>query len=412
MDKPVIAYLASEYPALSHTFIFREVQALRERGFSIATASINPPKALERMTIAEQDEAASTLVIKKASMGLLLRSFTSLAFHRPGGFGRICRRTFSAPLRERAGWRMAFFYGVEAVVLAAWMRERGIGHVHVHFANPAATVAWVAAADPAVSYSLSVHGPNVFDDVRLSLLPEKLQGARFVRCISHFCRSQVLRWLPPGQWGKTSIVRCGVDMERFQFRPIPENAVPEILCVGRLVPEKGQHVLVSACAQLKAARKPFHLTFVGDGPDRASLERQVSELGLGGEITFAGAVGQDAVHPFYNRADIFALASFAEGLPVVLMEAMAKGIPCVSTRIAAIPELIEHERTGLAVAPGDETGLANALQRLLEEPGLRRQLGAAGRMAVAGQHDIAQCGNGMEALFIRFWGTKPEHVGC
>ena len=265
-----------------------------------------------------------------------------------------------------------------------------MAHVHVHFANPAATVAMIAAAHGSVHYSLSVHGPDVFYNVNPMLLAEKVKRARAVRCISYYCRSQLMRLVSHDLWTKFHIVRCGIDPDRFAPRPDPENEISEILCLGRLVPAKGQHILLEACGALGQRKVPFHLTFVGGGQDRDSLEALAHRLEIADRVEFTGPVGQDAVHEYYDRADLFVLASFAEGVPVVLMEAMAKEVVAVSTRITGIPELIEDGVDGVLVAPSHAEGLADKLQELIENPDLRRRLGAKGRAKVMERYDLGR----------------------
>jgi glycosyltransferase involved in cell wall biosynthesis len=197
-----------------------------------------------------------------------------------------------------------------------------------------------------------------------------------------------MRLVPASHWPRFHIIRCGIEPGRFSPRPEPHNPVPRILCVGRLVPAKGQHVLVEACQLLFEKKIPFHLTLVGDGPDRDHLVKRVAELGLTGCIRFTGAVGQNRVLEYYRSADIFVLASFAEGLPVVLMEAMSMEIPCVTTWITGVPELITHDIDGLLVAPGDSDGLAMQLAHLLKAPTERARLGTVGRRRVLETYDL------------------------
>jgi glycosyltransferase involved in cell wall biosynthesis len=172
-----------------------------------------------------------------------------------------------------------------------------------------------------------------------------------------------------------------------------------MLCVGRLVPAKGQHILLEACILLKKEGVRFQLTFVGDGPDRDSLEQFSALAGLNDMVTFTGALGQDKVRDYYDKADLFVLASFAEGVPVVLMEAMAKEIPVISTRITGIPELIEHDCDGLLATPGDAVDLARQIRKLLDDSGLRRELGVAGRKKVVGLYNQHGNNSAMVDLF-------------
>lgn len=278
---------------------------------------------------------------------------------------------------------------MEAVLLVDMARKQNVRHVHVHFANPAATVALIASRSGAFQYSISIHGPDVFYNIETTLLTEKIAAASFVRCISHYCKSQLCRLIPFADWSKLGIVRCGINPEVFRPRPVPNNKIPQLLCVGRLTRNKGQHILVDACARLKKAAIPFHLTFVGDGEDRESLQRQVSISGLEKEITFTGALGQDQVRAMYTTADIFILPSFAEGVPVVLMEAMAMEIPVISTRITGIPELIDSGKDGILVTPGNPEELFKKIKFLMEESLLRSRLGKQAREKVMADYDLA-----------------------
>jgi glycosyltransferase involved in cell wall biosynthesis len=249
---------------------------------------------------------------------------------------------------------------------------------------------------------MSVHGPDVFYNIDPLLLAEKVRRAAFVRCISYYCQSQLMRLVPPALWDKLDIVRCGINPEVFSPHRSLGNGVPEILCVGRLVPAKGQHILLEACNELRKRDVIFHLTYVGDGEDRPSLESLTREFGLTDSVTFTGAVGQHDVHKYYDYADIFVLASFAEGVPVVLMEAMAKEIPSVSTRITGVPELIDDGKDGILVSPSDVQGLADTLQELLSNKVLRRRLGANGRRKIIDKYNLSQNCPFMADLFQKY----------
>jgi len=399
---PPIAYLSSEYPAISQTFIFREVTALRSQGFIVKTASIRKPANVSIMTTEEQAEAKSTLCVKDCGFAVLagahatlkLTSFVSYMKM----FGKALSLWWSGPLTLFK----VIAYFAEAGVLVRWMRREGIRHVHVHFANPAATVALIGAASGLIEFSLSVHGPDEFYNINQDLIPQKVKKAVFVRCISFYCRSQLERITEYREWVKFHIVRCGIDVTKYAPRPEPKNAAPEILCVGRLVPAKGQHLLVKAARRLKERGVSFHVTFVGAGPDHESLLALAKSLGVEGMITFAGAIGQDGIHRYYDKADIFALPSFAEGLPVVLMEAMGKGIPCVTTCITGIPELVHDGENGLLAAASDWEGLADRLQELIADPARRGKLGEAAREIALREYDVQKNCEKMGELFRKY----------
>ena len=223
-----------------------------------------------------------------------------------------------------------------------WAGKNRIKHLHVHFANPAATVALIATKFGELEYSLSVHGPDEFYDVRQNSLREKIEAAVFVRCIGYYCRSQLMRLSPMDQWGKFHIVRCGIFKDEFAKRATSDRPLRKLLCVGRLCPSKGQAVLIEAAQRLRAKRLDFHLTLLGGGEDLEAIRAMVERLNLGEYISVAGPVGHSRVKEELEACDLFVLPSFAEGIPVALMEAMASGIPVLSTDLMGIPELVEH----------------------------------------------------------------------
>jgi colanic acid/amylovoran biosynthesis glycosyltransferase len=366
-----IGYLVSEYPAFSHTFILHEIQALRKLGKIIVTASINRPQGINRMSPEEQSEAENTFYFKP---NLLLKGLWSLSKNlvaNPISSLKMIWAAIKYAFSRMNHFPHALAYLFESFLLIDWAKKQGLNHVHVHFANPAAMPAMFAAASGQLSYSLSVHGPDVFDNIRCESLEKKFAGADFIRCISLFSKSQIQRWIPPEQWHKIHVVRCGINPSQFtpatSLSPAPLNPL-QILCVGRLVSAKGQTVLVDACKILSEKKFPFHLTFVGGGPDLAHLKEKTESLALEEKISFSGPVNRDEVHHYYNQASIFVLPSFAEGVPIVLMEAMAKKIPCISTQIAGIPELITHEKTGFLVPPADPIALANMIIQAANSP--------------------------------------------
>jgi len=390
MKEQPIAYLCSEYPAISHTFIYREIQSLRKEGLTVHTASIHKPGGLDIMTPDEQEEARNTLMVLDHSIPAIAGAHLSCLAGNPKGYIRMAAAALKLLVSGPKSPLKAIAYFAEAGILLQWTRRNGIAHIHEHFANPTAIVAMLMKQYGGITYSISVHGPDIFYTVDTAMLQEKIRQASFVRCISHYCRSQVMRLSDPVIWNRFHIVRCGIDPDLYAPRPDPGNAIPRLLCVGRLVPAKGQHILLEACAILKRQGTPFRLTFTGDGPDRASLEQHSRTWGIQELVTFTGALGQDKVRLLYDQADIFVLASFAEGVPVVLMEAMAKEIPVISTRITGIPELIDHQHDGLLAVPGDPEDLAQQLTALLADPLLRRQYGKAGRQKVIERYNQHQ----------------------
>lgn len=405
-----LGYLVSRYPAVSHTFILQEVLRLRQARVEVHVASVNPPdRPLEAMTQDERQEARAAFVIKRRSpfaiVGDVLRTLVRDGVRFPAT-AALALRAAGFDLKRLL---LALAYLGEAMVVAAWMRRRGIGRLHVHFATPAANVAMLAARLRGCPFTITVHGPDEFYDVSAYALREKFRRAARIVCISEYARSQVQRLLPVSEWDKCRVSHLGVDVARFDTPArIPTDRPLSLLCVGRLVAAKGQHVLLAALRRLHDRGHPATLTLIGDGPDRASLEREARRLALTRHVTFAGARNHDAVREAYRAADAFVLPSFAEGLPVVLMEAMASRLPCVTTWITGVPELITPERDGLLVAPGDVRALALALERLADDPALRRRLGEAARERVVAAFEA-------EASVVRFAhlvldGTLDERV--
>jgi glycosyltransferase involved in cell wall biosynthesis len=377
-----VAYLVSRYPAVSHTFILREVQGLRALGLRVDVASVNPPdRPTERMTEDERAEAEHTYGLKQHGVAGALAALGWAAATRPLpllrtlrealGFGRGLKRVY------------ALAYAVEATMVARWMQQRGLQHLHVHFGNEAAAVGALAKTLTGAGLSLTIHGPDEFDDVPGQRLRHKVEAADRVVCISQSARSQLMRLTAPAHWAKLQLCRLGVDLSRF--RP-PSNAREpgpvRLLSVGRLAPAKGQLLLVHACAELRRQGMVFELTLVGDGPDRARLEEAVRRHGLQPFVHFTGALNQAEVKRELARADVFVLPSLAEGIPVVLMEAMASGLPCVTCPVNGIPELVEHGQSGLLATPGCSESLAVQLARLIDDPSLRYRLAVAGRAKV------------------------------
>jgi glycosyltransferase involved in cell wall biosynthesis len=269
--------------------------------------------------------------------------------------------------------------------------------MHVHYSS---TVGLIAVRLFPITMSVMFHGPDEFNDVAGFRVEEKIKACRFVCAISHYARSQLMKTCDYAEWSKLEVVPLGVDVSVFQARPF--RAAPEpfrIVCAGRLAPVKGQHVLIATLDILVHRGKNAALHLAGSGPDRQSLEKDVAVRGLGDRVVFEGLLNQDQLLRLYRDADVMALPSFAEGVPVVLMEAMAMEIPCVTTCITGIPELIENMLDGLLVPPGDEVALANALELLMEDAELRARIGRAGRQKVLRKYDIRQNGAKLAALF-------------
>lgn len=387
-----LGYLISRYPAVSHTFILREILQLRQSGFEIDVASVNAPdRAPADMTADEREEAENTYYLKRhglrgALVAHLLGAISPLNYLR----GLCAALAFG-------GWNLksvlfGLFYFTEALMLQRWMKARQLTHLHVHFATAAANIALILKSISGVTISLTIHGPDEFYDVPGQKLMEKIHAADFLVCIGRFARSQLMKLSPASEWSKFEICPLGVDVSHYNADTSDGTKVGDtpftILCVGRLTPAKGQHNLIEAAAMLRDWGRSFRVIIVGSGPDEDSLRNCVNALGLNEQVIFTGPQNAEQVQTLYRHSDVFALPSFAEGIPVVLMEAMASGVPCVTTRITGIPELIRDGIEGLLVTPSDTLELADSLASLMDDPQLRKDLAAAGRIRVAANYNL------------------------
>ncbi len=401
-----IAYLTAAYPKVSHTFIAREIDALRHLGFDVRTFSIRraPPEAL--LTDADRRAADETFAIIPVDRRRLFRAHVRAFRARPLRYAA----TLARALRMSSGgvranlWQC--FYFAEAILLWDELEAQRVKHVHAHFANVASAVAMLAAsfgAQDGYSWSFTMHGPTEFEDVTRFAIGEKIRSARFVACISDYCRAQLMKLVAPDSWAKLQVVHCGLDFVHLTTgqsgEPAGADNPLQVLCVGRLVPDKGQVLLLEAVARLREQGVPIDLTLVGDGPDRAALARAVGRLEIGGSVVFAGSLGEADVSALYRSTDVFCLPSFAEGVPVVLMEAMAHGLPVVATRVAGVSELVEDDVSGAVVSAGRVDLLVAALGRLAADPELRRRWGEAGRVRVRQDYDIRTSARVLAQLF-------------
>lgn len=392
-----IAYLISLYPAMSHTFILREVFALRARGVVLDTFSVRQAQPKDILGPEAEAEAQRTRHLLPAVPGSYLRALLWALTTRPT---RLCSILWDGVAHKGLGLRdrvMWLIYGVEAVQLAHWIVQGGYTHLHCHFGNPGSNTAWLAARLAGVPFSMTLHGIDMDEPERFRL-PEKIADATFTACISQFGKAKMMYVTPPSEWARIRVVRCGL-----QGLPEPTPAPPgdsgKLVCVARLSVEKGHLILFEALAALRDEGVNFSCTLVGDGPMRAELEARVAALDLSDRIIFAGAQPPAQVAGFYAAADAAVLASFGEGIPLVLMEAMAHGRPVVSTRVGGIPELVEPGVTGLLVAPGSVREMTTALRTILRDPASARAMGERGREAVLQRFSIDVAAERLEQLF-------------
>lgn len=399
-DRLKIAYLGNIYPMTSVTFIRREIRALEAEGVEVLRFSLRPPEA-SMPSPADHEEAARTRVILASGAVNLALSTLAVALRSPRAFLRALRLALRIGWRSDRGlvWNLAYL--VEACVLRRWLRAAGeVDHLHAHFATNPAAVAMLCRELGGPTYSFTVHGPHEFDMPAFIAVGEKIARSAFTVAISSYGRSQLCRWAAYGDWPKIQVVHCGVPEDLLEAPRTDVPDVPRLVCVARLGEQKGHLMLVEAAALLAAEGLDFELVLVGDGPLRGEIERQIAARGLERRFRLVGALSNDAVRDAIVASRAMVLPSFAEGLPVVLMEALALGRPVISTAIAGTPELVEPGVNGWLVPAGAVEPLARALREVLRTPTARlTEMGQAGRARVARDHDVRREARRLAELF-------------
>jgi colanic acid/amylovoran biosynthesis glycosyltransferase len=396
-----VGYLTNVYPHVSHSFIRREIMALEARGISIVRFSIRrSPSPLP--DVEDQSEQARTTVLLESGIGVILAATFLTLMTRPVRFGRAFRITIGMGRVSATGVLRHMIYLLEACLLARLARQRGIRHIHTHFGTNPAAVARLAKVLGDISYSVTVHGPDEFDAPIALSLPQKIADAAFVVAISHHGSGQLMRWSDHADWQKIRVVRCGLD-KGFLVRTDPQRSQAKsasrvFVCIARLDAQKGVSVLVGA-ARLMGADLDFKLRIIGDGSMRAELARRIVEFGLADRVVLLGWQSATEIRAELEGARALVLSSFAEGLPVVLMEAMALECPVIATAIAGIPELVDAE-CGWVVPAGSAEAIAAAMRLvLLANTGVLQRMGAVGRERVLAQHDAATNAGDLAELF-------------
>ena len=412
-----IAYVTGVYPAMSLTFVEREIRSLRLLGFDIRTVSMRQPSAREGL--GTDSDFGKEEVAARASTYYLLRELRDLknmaeilrlAVSRPVKLWRTARLAFRTAQPGAKSMMLQCIYVLEALALARFVEIHKINHLHNHFAGSSTTVSMLTGLLTDVPFSFTLHGPSDLMEPVAQQLGTKVARADFVSCISYFARSQCSLYSETRHWDKMKIIHCGVRPDRYKSS---EHATDQtrLLFVGRLAHVKGLPILFDALKILKGRIPNLTLRIVGDGKERGDLERRAAEIGI--NVTFSGFQTQDQVASEMANADIFVLPSLAEGVPVVLMEAMASEKPVIATRVAGVSELVEDKTHGLLVHPGDAQDLAIAIETLCMDPELCRRMGHAGRVKVQSEFDIDREAARLARLFYGdlSGSPRPEPIG-
>jgi glycosyltransferase involved in cell wall biosynthesis len=382
-----IAYLINQYPQPSQSFIRREILGLETLGHSLLRFTLRRYEgSLPDATDAAEREKTRA-VLSQGPLGLL-RATIARALCYPRQFIKALSLAVREGRRSDRGLARHLICLAQACVLAGWLREAKVDHLHAHFGTNSAVVAMLAGVLTAIPFSFTVHGPEEFDRAPGLGLRAKARHAKAVIAISDFGRGQLMRWTDAADWPKLRIVRCGLDDQFLSQEPTPPGEAPIVVCVGRLVEQKAQLVLVEAAAMLKRRGVPIEVRLIGEGEMRGVIEAAVMREGLGEQVHLLGARSAADVRTEMLGARLVAQPSLAEGLPVALMEALALARPVVTTQIAGIPELVDGE-SGWIVPCGSAAKLADGLEEALSQPPDRLlAMGIVGRRRVMHRHDI------------------------
>jgi len=410
--RPTVAYLTSLYARASDSFIRGEVARMRELGHTVHTFSVRRCGPGELVDDDVRREHAATEFILEAGPVKLALALARAAVRTPGralAALRLAARCGTPGLKGRL-WPLAYL--AEAAYLAGRLEAKGVRHLHNHIGEGSAAVAMLAGVLADLPWSQTIHGPGEFDRPTLLALDRKVHSAAFTVAISEYGRSQLYRWSDPADWPRVRVVHCGLDGTFLGREPVPAPAAGRLVCVGRLAEQKGQLLLVEAAGRLAAEGLDFELVLVGDGPLRGPIERLAARLGLGGRLRLAGWMGAEAVRGEVLAARALVLPSFAEGLPVVLMEALALGRPVISTYVAGIPELVVPGVCGWLVPPGSVDALADAMRSALAaSPEELDRMGRAGAGRAARRHDGLTEASKLSELISRSAAVgKPEAI--
>lgn len=405
----ILGYLTSLYGRTSDTFIRTEVAELRALGHEVHTFSIRRAKAADVVSDEARREQARTEYVLQAGAARLASATLAELARRPVRLARAARLAIKIGTPGLKGRLWPIAYLIEATYLAGRLRAKGIEHLHNHIGEGSAAVAMLAADLAGIPFSMTIHGPGEFDKPGLLALDEKVHRAAFVAGVSEFGRSQLYRWSDHRDWPKIAVIRDALSGAFLDHRPTPPPASARLVYVGRLVPEKGSLLLVEAAGRLAAEGLDFELRLVGDGPLRPDVEGLIARRGLAGRVQLLGWRDTAEVRRELEAARALVLPSFAEGLPVAVMEALALGRPAITTAIAGIPELVESGACGWLIPAGSIDALTNAIREALAAPVAElERMGLEGARRVAVLHDARIEARKLDALFA---GSRPDPPG-
>jgi glycosyltransferase involved in cell wall biosynthesis len=381
----------THYPRVALTFISGEIDELERHGWNIWPVVMNLPSEEDLKAPGAKSRLQRSLYLKSSAVGLL-SGFARAFVANPVRMLKLVGVAIGSAQWDLALIARRLAHLCYAASVARYCERNNICHLHAHFGQSPATIAWFASeifnfrATASCSWSFTIHGFQDFVDEKIARLDLKAASAKFVICVSDFTKSQLCRVADPRTWDRFHVVRCGTDLDAFAFQPKPITRPSHLIAVGRLSPEKGHITLLTALKSMIESGQSVLLEIVGSGPFEPQIRDQVEMLGLGGHVLLSGELTPTQVRERLAIADIFVMPSYSEGLPVSVMEAMAMGVPVVTTWISGIPELAVDGRTALTVPPSNSERLADALGRVVADAALREILVTNARSAVECMH--------------------------
>jgi colanic acid/amylovoran biosynthesis glycosyltransferase len=401
-----IAYLMNTYPLISTTFIRREIHALEELGVQVERFAVREwaEDLVDPMDIQERDRTSYLLTGNQSGLiGSFIREFVV----NPRGLFRGLTTAYRLWRDAGEGFVRHAAYLLEAVSLRQRMAAAQLQHVHVHFGTNAATVAMLSLAMGGGTYSFTAHGPDEFMDPARSRYDLLVHHSAFVAAISNFCRVQLARIAGMECWDKIEIVPCALDLREFPKGPENADRSQHLVCIGRLCPQKAQTLFPDAVEPLSDEFPGLKVVLVGDGETRAEIELKIAEKGLQKHFELLGWCSNEEVRARLMGARAMLLPSFAEGLPVSIMEAFALRTPVISTYIAGIPELVDSS-CGWIIPAGDVSALTASIRSCLTtEDQALNSMGDIGRSRVEARHDVRRSAALLRDCFERY-GGQPD----
>ncbi|MDO9394401.1 MAG: glycosyltransferase [Methylotenera sp.] len=383
-----ISYFINQYPKVSHSFIRREILALERQGFDVQRIALRGWDG-DVVDIEDKRELKLTHYVLQQGVMPLLMATMRVLFTTPVSF------LAGLKLAMKMGWKAErampyhLIYLAEACRILPWLKAHNSRHIHAHFGTNSAEVVMLAHELGGPDYSFTVHGPEEFDKPQFLGLGEKIRRSAFVVAISSFGRSQLFRWVAHSYWNKVKVVHCGLEQAFYKSWPIEVADNSRIVCVGRLCEQKGQLLLLEATKYLADKGVNFELVLAGDGEMRSDIEQLIATYHLASRVRITGWISSDQVRQEILAARALVLPSFAEGLPVVIMEAMSLCRPVLTTYVAGIPELVQHGKNGLLFEAGSVEALADAIESILTASSASlMQMGESARQQVLLRHDI------------------------